>query len=52
MARLAESPHWRDRPVVRALAAEVSVVAGWDPLAERGPHLIPPGWLEVADALA
>lgn len=52
LTRLAEHPDWRRRTVVRALSAEVDVVAGWDPLAERGPHAIPPGWQEVADALA
>lgn len=52
LARLAESAAWRDRAVVRALGSEVAVVAGWDPLAERGVHRIPADWIEVADALA
>jgi hypothetical protein len=54
MATLGEDPAWRDRPVVRALAASARAVveSGWDPLAERGPHAIPVEWQDAADALA
>jgi hypothetical protein len=48
---VAEDRRWADHAVVRALIGSVDVVAGWDPLAARGPHRIPAHWQEVADAL-
>ena len=52
MARCSERAEWRDHAVVRTLTPFVAVVAGWDPLAERGPDAVPAAWREVADALA
>jgi hypothetical protein len=52
MRRLNADPRWRDAAVVRSLAPLLDDDPGFDPLAERGPHAIPPEFAEAADALA
>jgi hypothetical protein len=52
MAQLGKHPQWRSRSVVRALAPECGSDDDWSPLDERGPHRVPPNWIEVLDALS